>query len=63
MFRHICVDPGDLDLLDLQRLDQYYLDRSLPFGYRLGSNFFQKISDSITFIMNKDGFPGLHNYR
>ena len=61
-FRHIRIDPGDLDLLGLQHLDQYYLDRSLPFGYRLGSNFFQKISDSVRFIMNKNGFPGLHNY-
>ena len=59
-FRHIHINPGDLDLLGLQHLDQYSLDRSL--GYRLGSNFFQKISDSIRFIMNKNGFPGLHNY-
>ena len=28
----------------------------------MGSNFFQKISDSVRFIMNKNGFPGLHNY-
>ena len=61
-FRHIRIDPGDLDLLGLQHLDQYYLDLSLPFGYRLGSNFFQKLSDSIRYIMNKNGFPGLHNY-
>ena len=33
--RHICIDPGDLDLLDLQHLDQYYLDLSLPFEYCL----------------------------
>ena len=40
-FRHIRIDPGDLDLLGLQHLDQYYLDLSLPFGYRLGSIFFR----------------------
>ena len=61
-FRHIRIDPGDLDLLGLQHLDQYYLDLSLPFGYRLGSIFFQKLSDSIRYIMNKNGFLGLHNY-
>ena len=61
-FRHIRIDPGDLDLLGLQHLDQYYLDLSLPFGYRLGSIFFQKLSDSIRYIMNKNGLPGLHKY-
>ena len=61
-FRHIRIDPGDLDLLGFQHLDQYYLDLSLPIGYRLGSNFFQKISNSIRFIMTKNAFPGLHNY-
>ena len=61
-FRHIRIDPGDLDLLGLQHLDQYYLDHSLMFEYRLGSNFLKKISDSIRFIMNKNGCPGLHNY-
>ena len=45
-FRHVPIDPGDIDL----------------FGYRLGSNFFQKISDSIRFIMNKNGHTGLRNY-
>ena len=61
-FRHSRIDPGDLDLLGLQHLDQYYMDLSLPFGYRLGSNCFQKLSDSIRFITAKNGFPVLHNY-
>ena len=60
-FRHICIDPGDLDLLGLQHLNLYYLDDSLSFGYRLGS-FFQKLSNSIRLVMNKKLFKGLHNY-
>ena len=38
-FRHIHIDPGDIDLLGLQHRDKLYLDLSLPFGYRLGAFF------------------------
>ena len=61
-FCHVPIDPGDIDLLGLQHRDKLYLDLKTPFGYRLGSNFFQKISDSIRFIMNKNGHTGLRNY-
>ena len=40
-FRHIRIDPGDLDLLGLQHLKQYYLDLLLLFGYRLGTIYFR----------------------
>ena len=60
-FRHIRIDPGDIDLLGLHR-DKLYLDLSLPFGYRLGAFFFSKISDAVRFIMNKNGHNALINY-
>ena len=37
-FRHLRIDPGDLDLLGLKH-DSYYLDGSLAFGFRHGSFF------------------------
>ena len=39
-FRHVRIDPGDIDLLGLRVRDQYYADLALPFGFRLGSIFF-----------------------
>ena len=40
-FRHVRIDPGDIDLLGLRFRDQYYADLALPFGFHLGSIFFQ----------------------
>ena len=60
-FRHLKIDPGDLDLLGLKH-DSYYLDGSLAFGFRHGSFFFQKCSDAIRFIMKKFGYLNLLNY-
>ena len=60
-FRHLRIDPGDLDLLGLKH-DSYYLDGSLAFGFRHGSFFFQKCSDAIRFIITKFGYPNLLNY-
>ena len=61
-FRHIRIDPGDIDLLGLPHRDKLYLDLSLPFRYRLGAFFFSKISDAVKFIMNKNGHNALMNY-
>ena len=61
-FRQLKIDPGDIDLLGLQHKDQLYLDLSVPFGYRLGSFFFSKISDSIRNIMANNGHNALMNY-
>ena len=36
-FRHIKVDPADIDLLGLHFQDKYFLDRSVAFGFRHGS--------------------------
>ena len=38
-FRHIRIHPGDIDLLGLQHQGKYFIDLSLPFGYKLGSSF------------------------
>ena len=61
-FRQIKIDPGDIDLLGMKFQDQYFLDLSVPFGYRHGSKIFQRCTDSIRHIMSKNGFPGLYNY-
>ena len=61
-FRHIRIDPGDLDLLGLQH-EQLFIDCMLPFGFRHGSVFFQRCTDAIRFIMkNNFHFPYLYNY-
>ena len=49
-FRHLRIDPGDIDLLGILHQD-LFLDGSLPFGFRLGSGFFERYSDAIRFIM------------
>ena len=61
-FRHIRIDPGDLDLLGLKH-NQYFIDRTLPFGFRHGSVFFQRCTDAVRYIMkNTFQFPHLYNY-
>ena len=59
-FRHIRIDPGDIDLLGLQHQGKYFIDLSLPFGYKLGSFFFMKISDAVRYIMNNNGHAMLN---
>ena len=59
-FRHVPMDPGDLDLLGLY-WNAYFLDRSLPFGFKHGSSIFQRISDAVRFIMSQEGH-GIWNY-
>ena len=49
------IDPGDFNLLALPHRGKYYLDLSLVFGFRTGSNFFQKTSDAVRFIIIKLG--------
>ena len=60
-FRHLRIDPGDIDLLGILHQD-LFLDGSLPFGYRLGSGFFERCSDAIRFIMKKHNHNALLNY-
>ena len=60
-FRHIKVDPGDIDLLRIKFGNQYFLDRSLVFGFRHGSLIFQRCTDAIRYIMAEHGYPLLFN--
>ena len=61
-FRQIKIDPKDIDLLGLKFQDQYFIDKSVPFGYRNGSQIFQRCTDAIRFIMQQHDFPHLLNY-
>ena len=60
-FRQLKVDPGEIDLLGLKQ-DAYFIDQSVPFGYRHGSIFFEKVTDTIRFIMREHGSNNLFNY-
>ena len=53
-FRHVPIDPGDLDLLGLY-WEGHFIDRSLPFGFKHGSSIFQRLSDAVRFIMRQEG--------
>ena len=59
-FRHVPIDPGDLDLLGLHWKD-YFINRSVPFGFKHGSSIFQRISNAVRFIMSQEGH-GIWNY-
>ena len=58
LFWQLKVDPDDIDLLGLKQ-DSYSIDQSVPFEYRHGSVFFEKVIESIPFIMRKYGFNNL----
>ena len=61
-FRHIRIDPGDLDLLGLKH-EQLFIDCMLSFGFHHGSVFFQRCTDAVRYIVkHKFQFPYLYNY-
>ena len=53
-FRHVKMDPKDYSLLGL-RLQDYFLDTCLPFGFRHGSAIFQCLSDAVHHFMSQKG--------
>ena len=55
VFRHIKLDPASYSLLGL-KLNKYYFDTCLPFGYRHGLAILQRLTDSIRCIMKTFGF-------
>ena len=61
-FRHLRVDPADIDLLGFQVNRRHYINVSTPFGFRHGSLFLQRCSDAIRYIMTSHGHKGLFNY-
>ena len=59
-FRHIKVDPGDLDLLGLEWRGASYLDTCVPFGMRHGTQIFQRVSDAVRYMMRRRGHTVLN---
>ena len=55
-FRHIKLDPSDMDLLGLEWRDVTYVDTCLPFGARHGTQIFQRVSDAVRFGMRRRGY-------
>ena len=55
-FRHVKIDPLDYDLLGLF-WEGHFIDTCLPFGTRHGTQIFQRLSDSIRYILRARGFP------
>ena len=61
-FRHLRIDPGDLDFLGLKH-GSYYIGGTLAFGFRHRSVFFQRCADAVRYIMDhKFGYPNLQNF-
>ena len=60
-FRHLRIDPRDIDLLGLQHKD-LFLNVTLPFKFCHASIFFTRCSDAICHIVHQYGFYGLWNY-
>ena len=60
-FRHIRIDPGDIDLLGICH-KSLFLDGSLLFGFRHGSGIFARCLDAIRYIMKNFGHNALLNY-
>ena len=43
-FRHLKLDPRDINKTGLHFLGEYYVDTAVPFGYRHGSVFMQRVT-------------------
>ena len=54
-FRHIPIDPRDIKYLGIF-WKAYFYDLVLPFGFKFGSHLFERLSDSIRFIMAQKGY-------
>ena len=61
-FRHVPIDPGDLDLLGLH-WGHYYINFSLPFGLKHVSLIFQHLSDGVCYIMKQEDHQIWNIYR
>ena len=55
-FKHVPMDPKDTNLLGLHWKGSYFLEKHLCFGFKQGSQLFQRISDSVRNIMAKEGY-------
>ena len=61
-FRILKLDPRDIAYTGLKWQGKYYVDTSVPFGYRHGSVCCQRVTDAIRYIMYTKGIDHLFNY-
>ena len=61
-FRILKLDPRDIIFTGLQWKGKYYVDTSVPFGYRHGSVCCQRVTDAVRYIMHTKGIDHLFNY-
>jgi hypothetical protein len=54
-FRQLYVDPFDIKFLGLNWGGAYYVDTSVPFGYRNGTHGCLRVTDAIRYILYKQG--------
>ena len=54
-FRHVPLDPKDINHVGLFWKD-YFIEKSLCFGFKHGSQLFQRLSQSVRFIMSEENF-------
>jgi len=55
-FRQLKIDPKDSIYTGLHFNNQYYIDISVPFGYKHGSALCQRVTDAIRYIMHSNGY-------
>ena len=55
-FRHLKLDPKDINYTGLMYLENYYVDIAVLFGYRHVSVCMQRVTDSIRIIMHQEGY-------
>ena len=60
-FRQLKLDPRDIRHTGLAWNGKFYIDTSIPFGYRHGSLACQRVTDAIRYIVHKKGFR-IFNY-
>ena len=61
-FRILKLDPRDLAYPGLHWQGKYFVDTSVPFGYRHGSVCCQRVTDAIRYILSTQGVHNLLNY-
>ena len=61
-FRILKLDPRDIVHTGIQWQGKYYVDTSVPFGYRHGSVCCQRVTDAVRYIMHTKGVEHLFNY-
>ena len=55
-FRQLKIDPRDTIFTGLNFKDKFYIDLSVPFGYKHGSAICQRLTDGIRYIMHSHGY-------